>query len=266
MKKIIVFLILVILAFIDFDFLNVHADSTATGMGVSVDSVQYGNAKDYRYSSSYHYILKDGISYIYGWPKLKAAVYEDQTDDNWALVIMQTSVEPKDVKIPKGIFNILVQNDVTVRNQNLYSDIDNSFVNFGYGAYITSAGSFMEQPSPRDIPSTITYTAQIEVSETVKASGSVTFEDNELDLEFSHSFSSQVFEVDYVYSCNWGDCSYMNASTYNKGTYLVDLTNANSSTAGIFVNKIYMTTTFWVGPNNTVGDYYYPTLNVLIYY
>ena len=266
MKKAIVLIVLVFLAIIDFDFIDVRADSTATGMGFSVDSVQYGNAKDYRYSSSYLYIVKNDVSYIYGWSKVKAAVYEDQTDNDWALVIMQTSVEPKDVKIPKGIFNILVLNDVTVRNQNLYSDIDDAFVNFGYGAYITSAGSYMEQPSPRDIPSTVTYTAQIELSETIKASGSVTFDDNELDLEFSHSFSSQVFEVDYVYTCNWWDCSYMNASTYNKGTYLVDMTNANSSTGGTFVNKIYMTTKFWVGNNTISGDYYYPSLYVQIFY
>jgi len=266
MKKIIVLFVLILLAVIEFDFVNVRADSTAIGLGFSVDSTQYGNAKDYRYSSSNHYIVKDGVSYMYGWSRLKAAVYEDQTDSNWALVIMQTSVEPKDVKIPKGIFNILVLNDVTVRNQNLYSDIDNAFVNFGYGAYITSSGALMEQPSPRETPDTVTYTVSVEVSEVIKASGSVSFDNNELDLAFTHLFSTQVFEVDYIYSCNWGDCSYMNASTYNKGAYLVDMTNANSSTAGTFVNKIYMTTTFWVGPNTISGSYYYPSMYVLIFY
>jgi|GEM_PF-6883940 hypothetical protein len=58
----------------------------------------------------------------------------------------------------------------------------------------------------------------------------------------------------------------MNASTYNKGTYLVDMTNANSSTAGTFVNKIYMTTTFLIGSYPSVGEIFFPSLNVLIYY
>ncbi len=267
MKKVVILFVLLILAIINFDFVNVKADSIATGLGFSVDSVQYGNAKHYRFTEKYSYIVKNGKSYIYGWSKIKAAVYEDQTDNDWALVIMQTSVTPLDVKIPVGIFNILLNHDSSTGNQNLFSDIDNGMVNFGYGAYITSFGSYMEQPSPRATPDTITYTASIEISKEIKASGSVSFDANELNLYYSHLFSSQVFEVDYEYSCAFFDCSYSNDSTYNKGTYLVDMTYANPSTAGSFVNKIYLVTTFYLTNSYAGGGALYDTpLDVLIYY
>ena len=243
MKKI---LILVLLFSISFAYigLKVYADSTAIGLGFSVDSTQYGSAKDYKFSASYSYIVKNGKSYTIGYSKIKSAAYQDVTDVNWALVILQSTADPKDVKIPSGIINILFTYDGVTHSQEIYSDIDNCSVTFGYGAYITSANFLMEQPSPRDEPSTTLYTASIEVSEETKVSGSITFEDSEFDLDFNHSASSSIFSVDYLYSASLFDTSYMNTMTYNKGTFLIDMSTPNSTNAGIFVNIAKLTTQF----------------------
>jgi hypothetical protein len=247
MKKILIFAVLMLFAMVNFDLGNVRADSIATGMGFDVNSTQYGDAKNYKYYSTYTYKVKNDVSYAIGWSKVKGAVYEDQTNSNWALVIIQSTSQPKDIKIPWGIFNIKRLYDGYTYNQNIYSDIDSSSIYFGYGAYITGSGFLMEQPSPRDEPDTFSYTASVEVSDQVKASGSVTFDDNELDLYFGHQADTQEFDVDYRYSCSGflsTDCSYRNAMTYNKAAYLVDMANGNNSNAGNFVNRIQLTTRF----------------------
>lgn len=223
----------------------VNADSTATGMGFSVDEQLYGIKKCYRVSDTFSYVVKNGVSYAIGYSKMKSAVYQDQTDDDWALVIMQSTAEPLDVKIPTGVFNIMCKYDSVTMIQDIYSDIDNSSISFGYGAYITSANFLMEQPSPRDEPDTAFYTASIEVGEEVKASGSVVFEDNELDLEFVHSSANNIFHARFLYGPVFLDASYMNGLTYNKGAFLVDLSTPNSSNAGVFVNTATLTTTFY---------------------
>jgi hypothetical protein len=244
MKKILIFAMLTLFATVNVDLGSVHADSTAVGMGFDVSSTQYGDAKDYKYYSTYTYKVKNDVNYAIGWSKVKGAVYEDQTNSNWALAIIQVTSQPKDIKIPWGIFNIKRLYDGYTYNQNIYSDIEGSFKNFGYGAYITGTGFLMEQPTPRDEPDTFSYTASVEVSDQIKASGSVTFDDNELDLYFGHQADTQEFEVDYRYSCSGFDCSYRNAMTYNKAAFLVDMSNSNNSTAGNFVNTIKLTTRF----------------------
>ncbi|MBU1141011.1 MAG: hypothetical protein KKG64_00655 [Firmicutes bacterium] len=101
----------------------------------------------------------------------------------------------------------------------------------------------MEQPSPMEAPSTTTYTASIEISDVPKVSGSVTFEVSELNFSYGHQAYSEIFDITFLYQCNGSDCSYRNGMTYNKGTFLVDLTN-NMSTAGSFVNNSYVYTRF----------------------
>mgnify|MGYP001035983550 CR=1 FL=1 len=269
MKKIVIFAVLMLFAIVNFDLGSVHADSIAIGMGFDVDSTQYGYAKDYKYFSLYTYMEKDDESYPIGWSKVKGAVYEDQTDPNWAVVIIQTTVQPIDTKIPWGIFNIMLLYDSGTYFQNVYSDIDNSGIGFGYGAYITSGGFLMEQPSPRDEPNTSIYTASVEVSSQVKASGSVTFEDNELDLSFNHRADTNEFDVDYNYSCSGflgSDCSYMNATTYNKASYLVDMTNGAYSNAGDFVNKIQLTTSFYPLDGPWPGKFEYTEMSITLFY
>jgi hypothetical protein len=125
----------------------------------------------------------------------------------------------------------------------MHSDITDGFVNYGYGYYITATGNQMEQPSPMETPTTTTYTASIEIGETPKVSGSVTFEISELNFNYGHQAYSEIFDITFLYQCNGIDCSYRNGMTYDKGTFLVDMTN-NTSTAGSFVNNTYVYTRF----------------------
>jgi hypothetical protein len=184
-------------------------------MGFSVDSNQYGNAIDYKFDASYSYVVRNDVNYAIGYSKIKSAVYQDITDDNWALVILQSTAEPKDPTIPQGIFNIPTSYDGTTYYQNTYSDIDNSSIAWGYSAYITSANYFMEQPSPRDEPDSNYYTASTELGDETKVSGSITFVDDELNLYFDHSASDNIFDVDFVYSSSGLDSSYINVDEYN---------------------------------------------------
>ncbi len=244
MKKFWIIILFLLLGAANFEII-VSADSTATAMGFTVDTNQYGTVKNYKYTSAYSYVVKNGINYAIGFSKIKGAVYEDCTNDDWALVILQSTAEPKDPRIPEGLFKIKYQYDGVTRSQSMYSDIDNSSIAWGYSAFITSANYVMEQPSPRAEPNTVVYTASIEIGNETKVSGSVSFDDNELDLDFSHSASENVFDVDFLYSSNLLDNSYMNDLTYNKGTFLVDMTTKNNSTAGVFVNTVQLTSTFY---------------------
>jgi len=224
---------------------NVLADSTANGMGFSVDTSQYGICEDYEYSFNYTYTTIDGNTYAIGYSKIKIALYQDQTDDDWALVIYQSTADPKEFQVPLGIFNIYYTVSTYTNTQRIYSDIDDSSIGWGYGAYIIGTNYLMEQPSPRDAPDTNIYTASIEVGNEVKASGSITFEDKELDFDYDHSASDNVFDVYYNYNrVGLFDASYMQALTYNIGTFLVDMSTPNSSTAGVYVNTVSLTTTF----------------------
>jgi len=246
----------------------INADSTAIGMGFAVDEEQYGIKECYAFQGAYTYVVKNGVNYPIGYSKIKSAAYQDLTDDDWALVILQSTAEPLDTDIPTGIFNIMRPYNSSTVYQDIYSNIDGSSKTFYPGAYIISTNYLMEQPSPRDEPDTVEYTASIEVGEEVKASGSVVFEDNELYLEFYHSSSSNIFHAKFVYSPNFFDVSYMNALTYNKGTFLVDMSTPNSSNCGVFVNTTSLNTRFMANYGGIYGTtYIITTLNtVTVYY
>ncbi|MBN2619365.1 MAG: hypothetical protein JXR64_13735 [Spirochaetales bacterium] len=253
LKKSVIFVLLFLFSIVNVRQ-TVHADSTSIAMGFDVDSTQYGSVKDYRYTSAYSYHSVNGVQYAVGYQKLKSACYEDQSDSDWVLVIIQSTCEPKDTKIPSGIFNIKTTWNSQADYQIIYSDIDNSSIGFGYGAYITSTNFLMEQPSPRDEPNTTVYTASIDVGKEVKASGQVTFEDNELDLYYYHSASDNIFNTKYKYSpSSFGfDTSYMNGLSYNIGAYLVDMSVGNSSNAGDFVNTVKLTTQFFISHGQSI--------------
>lgn len=250
MKKIFLFLLVYFLTVFSFS-LNVSADTISSNyFGFSVDSQQYGNCVDYYFREFSTEATVVGVDVVIGFNVLRTAVYEDQYDDDWALVIIQTQAEPRDVTVKPALvsFNF----DSGTREHNLHSDIDGSSISFGYGAYITAYNYEMEQPSPMATPTTTTYTASIEIGPEVKASGSVTFVDNELDFDYNHSTLDEIYDVSFLYSPAGSNNTYMNSLTYNKGAFLVDMSVSNSSNAGKFVNKTvltatYSTSNFWYG-------------------
>jgi hypothetical protein len=266
MKKFVLFILFSLLVVCKFDFGYVNADSTSDGMGFQVDTTRYGTNMDTDSIESYTYYYNyKGVPYVIGYSRIKTAVYSDQTDPDWASVIIQTTTNPIDVWV-SGWFGIKSYFDSVTVTQRIYSDIDDGFKNYGYGAYTTATGFEMEQPSPMEEPSTTTYTAGIEISDVVKISGSVTFDISELYLTFNHRADLEKFDTTYNYQCSGNDCSYMNGLTYNKATFLVDM-NYNVSTAGTFVNNSYVDTLF----KSCEGIYYTAvipttTLHAYMYY
>ncbi|MBU1141012.1 MAG: hypothetical protein KKG64_00660 [Firmicutes bacterium] len=136
MKKIVIFTMMTLLIVVAFDFGHVNADATSNGMGFTVDSVQYGTCKDTETVEGYTYVENMyGVLYAVGFSQIKTAVYEDQTDDDWASVIIRTTTNPIDVWI-KGFLGIKTFFDSYTYTQNMHSDITDGFVDYGYGYYI----------------------------------------------------------------------------------------------------------------------------------
>lgn len=266
MKKLLIIAVFFVAFLVQINTHPVEADSTATVLGFDVDEDEWGSSVDYTTTSGYAYYQKNGVNYLIGYVRLKTAVYTYQTDDDLALVIAQTNSVPYNCQVP-WLFGINVTYDSVVLNVNLRSDIDSTtyYVAYPY-AYYSATGFELEQPSPSEEPGTTVYTLSVEVSEDPSASASVTFEDNELDLVYSHDPGiGEIFEVDYEYSCSGSDCSYMNSSTYNKGMFLVDMSSGYNGSVGDFINKMYMETMF-TDDNNYFPTLVYKTINSLIYY
>lgn len=247
--------------------ISVSADATARGMGFDIDESLYGDCMVNKEQVNYSYYTKNDIQYMVGYNSIETAVYIDQTDDDWALVLYRSKVEPLDPRVPLGIFNIYFTVDSSTLYQKIYSDIDNSAISWGYGAFITSSGFSLEQPSPSISPETTEYTVSIEVGKEPKASGSITFEDNELDLFYYHSTYNNVFDVTYFYSSSWFSSVYMNKYTENIGAYLVDMSNATYSTAGTYVNTVKLSTyydlDYW---NSSDFAYAYNEIYMTVYF
>lgn len=243
MKKITIFVLMTLILANFVDFGHANADSDSEAYGFFVDSDRYGTHKDLEIAEEYTIHNTKYGDYIIGYSRLVVLVYEDQTDSDWASVVIQSTAYPKDVYMKGGLFGRLKFTDMTTLSQNIHSDVDSGFKNWGY-SYYTDASLFeMEQPSPMLTISSTTYRASIEFSATPKIQGEVTFDIKELSLLYGHKPDTEIFDVTYKYSCNFLDCSYRDGMTYNKATFLVNMTK-NASNAGIFVNDIYLATTF----------------------
>ena len=196
MKKIILLFIFSVALISDINFTDVNADAKADSMGFDVDSTKYGSYKVY--DTEEHYFWAEGV--IVGYGELQSAVYEDQMDDNYVVVIHYLTVEPIDSRI-----DLVANYNSNVSYAEITSDIDNAFLNLGYGYYAEAVGYDMRQPSPEPEPSSTTYTASVEIGDDTKVSGSVDFDANELRIRTYHSSSQEIFNVRYSYSCNFID-------------------------------------------------------------
>lgn len=245
MKRFMLFLILLLAITINVDFGEVHADATSTGMGFDVDSNMYGVARDESSVQSDVYFVKDGDSYKMGWSKYETAVYTDQSDDDWALVIMKTHVDAYDVSGIPYFWFVTKTYKGAVENINLHSHIDNatSYVYYPY-LYYSASGFEMTEPEPMYTPVTDVYNIGIEFDGTFKVSATTDVEDNELDISIGHDGSDNVFDVDYEYSCSLFSCEYRRQLNYQRGLFLVDMRDGYHGTTGDFINNSLATFSF----------------------
>jgi hypothetical protein len=252
MKKVILSFIIILVLIINIDVGEVSADSKSDAMGFDVDSTQYGTYRSYRVSSKYAY--HNGV--IIGYGELETAVYEDQLDSDYAIIIYHMTTEPIDARID------------WLRDYNSYtdyakinSDVDSGGVSFGYGYYASAADFEMKQPSPSPVANVSTYSVGIEIGKEPKVSATVPIEDSELEIDTNHSSSSEIFEVVYEYSCtNLGfDCSYRNDETYNKATFIIDMSGATMNSRRMAYNRTDFTMKFkdydWLFGSHTISDY-----------
>ncbi len=238
MKKVLLFMLLSLITMINVDAVNgVNAsDSRAIAMGYDIDDQQYGTVMAYDAVDSFAYW--DGKSI--GYAEIEQAVYEDQTDSDYNLVIYYVTVKSYDRDIGFLDRYYGATDYVTIE-----SDVDDAFVNYGYGYYASANGYEMKQPSPQPIAKVEEYTIGIDIGQETKVSGSVPIEIKELEVETYHDSAYEIFNVGYDYSCNLFDCSYMNKETYQKATFLVDKTDVTpNSYRASFINNTTMTVTF----------------------
>jgi hypothetical protein len=252
MKKITLIIIMSLIFIIQVNLANVHADAMGTSMGFDIDTTQYGDYVDEHDSVALTYYEKGGSYYLVGWSRLETAVYADQTDDDYALVIAKSHTEPKNVKIP--VFLGLKVMYVSVTNEvNYHSDIDGSFYYTYYGDYYSNSGFTMSEPQPMITPQTDYYTLSVEISGTPKVSASTTFEINELDFSFDHSGYQEIYDVTYKYNCNLSSCDYATELTYNRGLFIVDMTAGYNGNTGDFLNVFTLTTSFYDRNSNFIS-------------
>jgi hypothetical protein len=239
-------------------FANISAaDPEALSMNFDVDVDQYGDHEAYYDVDTFVFTTTSlGDTYSVGYQRLRTAVFEDNYDSDYAVVIVQSTAQPIDNYIRLKVLWFYIEPffEGATDNQVIYSDIDNSSKYFYSGVGVYSSGFIMEQPTPRDEPDTNYYTVGIEISKDMKIDGSITFEDGELDLFYDHDASQQYFEVEYRYSCTFNDCSYSENLTFNSAAFMVNMTNGYSGQYFDFVNKTYLSSTF-INKNYQYGNF-----------
>ena len=256
MKKVMFLVILALFATINIDAQSVSAnDPQASIMGFDVDEDQYGQNKYFTYVESYAYYNSpyNNKNYQVGFQRLRVAVFEDQYSDMMALVIVQGTVQPLDATVPHMNFGWDITYNSHAEYQRVYSDVD-SFYNAYYGIMNSSSGFVMDQASPREEISSTKYTAGIEVGPETKVSGSITFDSSEFYITNEHNAAYNIFDVKFNYKCDWFDCSYKNSLTYNKATFLVEMSGGTTGRYYHFINELMLTTKFGNGSSYILPD------------
>lgn len=242
MKKIIIFGCYVLFFVISLNMNNISADSKATSMGFTVDNATYGSYLDYDIDTVnvYH------NSTIIGYAELETAVYRDQTDSNYGLVINYVTAEPKPTS------NWFYKFDSQTSSITITSDVDGSSEVYGYGYYASSANFEMKQPQPQPVADVSSYKVGLSYNGTWTVEGEVEVEESELEVFTSHSSSNDIFSANYRYYCigAYTDCSYRKAETYQKGMYLIDWTASPPTTYKRFINETNMSVIFADGSGN----------------
>jgi len=218
----------------------VHADARSDAMGFAIDSETYGVNMDYIYTTAYARFNSKIIGFI----KYQTAVYEDQADDEFNLVIMHTTSEPKESVYKCGLFNLFTCTyDGAVDSVDVHSDIDSGYYPVYSGVYYSSTGFIMHNPKPEPVADVTEYTLSYVYGANPTVSASVTINVSELEIFTQHSSSNQYFEVNYQYYCV-ESCTYIFDETYNKAMFMVEKQDYFGN-IGSFVNISYMEATFY---------------------
>lgn len=215
-------------------------DPKAETMGFDIDLTVYTTYLDYDWQGVNFF----ENSTIIGYTELHSAVYSLINDSDVLQVTNYMKIQPKD-----GWVGFMKYRNVRTDYAEITSHVDGEFINWGYGAYHSSADYMFMSPTPVAQASMVQYEVGIQLTApTPPVFGLQTsIEDNELDIYTPHDYQDRIFDVKYKYSCiNFGfDCSYANTSTDQKASYKIDKSNEYTSVyRGEFIQAIHLEVRF----------------------
>lgn len=236
MKKIVYVLLLFIALVSKFEFANLNADGTSSGLGFDVPESDWGTYLNKETRSDYIVCTYDSIDYYVGYARLEGAVYEYQDNNDYSLVIIRTTSQPYELDIYYNWWLGKELYDGVLSSQKIESDIDSAYYPVYQGAYYSSVGFNVETYSPiNNLNGVSGYTLQL-FHDGVMVEADV---DNSGPLSIYKSYNSTnesiLFTYDYDDSAIYSNNSSIQS---NNGMYLIDKGSTYYGNVGSFLNKI----------------------------